>query len=109
MSEHVEKEFHVKNLNSFAGTKDDGFRMAMLDKNSYIVKLISEYRGDREIRAICEFYVEFHDGDTRWRTWDQDLAGTVEFEGFCSSRPELLCSRPELDTKQLQILKRKLR
>jgi hypothetical protein len=107
MSEHEEKEFHVENLKIFAGTKDDGFRMAMLDKNSYIVKVISGYRGDPEIRTTCEFYVEFHDGDTRWRTWNRDLANTVEFERFCSSRPELLCLL--LDTKQLQTLKRKLR
>jgi hypothetical protein len=45
MSEHVKQEFHVKNLKVFAGEKDDGFRMAMLDKNSYIVKEISGYRG----------------------------------------------------------------
>jgi hypothetical protein len=45
MSEHVEKEFHVENLKIFAGTKNDGFRMA---------------------KTTCKFYVEFHDGDTRF-------------------------------------------
>jgi hypothetical protein len=104
MSEHDEKEFHFENLKIFAGTKDDGF---LLDKNSYIVKVISGFRGDPEIRTTCDFYVEFHDGDTLWRTWDRDLAGTVEFERFCNSRPELLCLL--LDTKQLQTLKLKLR
>jgi hypothetical protein len=87
MSEHEEKEFHVDNLKIFAGTKDDEFRMAMLNKNSYIVKTISGYRGDPEIRTTCEFYVKFHDEDTRWRTWDRDPANTVELERFCSSRP----------------------
>jgi hypothetical protein len=40
---------HVENINIFSGTKDNGFRMAMLDKKRYIVKLISGYRGDPEI------------------------------------------------------------
>jgi hypothetical protein len=83
MSEHVEKGFHVGNLKIFTGTKDGRFRMTMLDKNSYIVKLISGYRGDPEIRATCEFFVEFHDDDTRWIAWDQDLFGTLEFELLC--------------------------
>jgi hypothetical protein len=58
MSEHVEKEFHDENLIIFACTKDDGFRMAMLDKNSCIVKVISE----RLVSSTLNFMTETHVG-----------------------------------------------
>jgi hypothetical protein len=36
-----------------------------------------------------EFLVRFQDGSEHWKTWDNDLFDTTQYEDFCLSKPPL--------------------
>jgi hypothetical protein len=50
--------FQVRNVKIFAGTQEQAFKAALLDRNQYRVKVIHSNRGDPEVRTTMEFYIE---------------------------------------------------
>jgi hypothetical protein len=76
-------------LDNKPGSREAAMKVAQLDFDQYEIAEIAFYRGNPLIRTTMEFFVRFADGDERWRTYDQDLADTVQFEDFCRARPAL--------------------
>jgi hypothetical protein len=88
----VEKKvivLHANRLKIFIGTKDEAYKVALLDNDQYVVVKYLAYRGDPDTRSTVEFEIYYQDNTTSWLTWSQDLYSTIQYEDFCSSRPEL--------------------
>ena len=83
------KVVHMENLKPFFGSKEDAYRAALTDNDQYVIRSIHTYKGDPESRTGMSFKVEFEDGAIVWIPFNQDLATSVPFEKFCSSRSEL--------------------
>jgi hypothetical protein len=79
----------VKRLKIFVGSKDDAFKLAMVDADQFLVHRITAWKGNPAMGSEMEFEVFFSDGDVVWKHWDQDLATTVQFEDYCRQHPEL--------------------
>jgi hypothetical protein len=91
------KKFHVDRCGLFAGSRDEAFAMACLDRDQFAIAKITGYRGDPIQRkqdgvmgrSGMEFRVLFADNDVRWLPYGKDLTDTIHFEEFCEARPEL--------------------
>jgi hypothetical protein len=81
---------HSSVLKLFLGSREDAYALAKTDNEQFEIDRILYYRGQPETRSTTEFYVRFMDGTEVWKTYDNDLASTQQFELFCRSRPELL-------------------
>jgi hypothetical protein len=73
----------------FHGTAEDGFKMALLDRDQHIVLLIDAHRGVPSRRTGMEFGTRFADGDYLWLPYSTDIATTEAFEKYCRSLTEL--------------------
>ena len=49
--------FNLDHLKVFVGTESEAKKMALLDKNQYLIKEIQAYRGDPANRTSCTFLV----------------------------------------------------
>ena len=91
------------------GSEEAAMKVAQLDYDQYEIIEIVCFRGNPLIRTTMEFFVRFADGDERWRTCDQDLADTVQFEEFCRARAPLfplLYKEAEAKKRMTEIRKR---
>jgi transposase InsO family protein len=76
-------EHHAGRLRVFIGTPEQAHEAAQKEQRQVTIERILEYKGDVLKRSTCSFYVKFTDGDCVWKTYDQDLATTRQFEEFC--------------------------
>ncbi len=83
------KTFHVDMVKVFHGTREEAYRMAMIDNDQYEVDSIVAYRGDPETRTTMEFLVKYKDGDEVWMPYSKDISDTEQFESFCRSNKQL--------------------
>jgi hypothetical protein len=81
--------FNLDHLKPFVGTDAEAKAMAWLDKNQYLIKEVQAYRGDPMTRSTCTFLIWFEDNDLVWLPYSLDISNTVQFEAFCTTRPEL--------------------
>jgi hypothetical protein len=80
--------FHVTELKIFHGSREEAYKLAMVDFNQFVVKNILGWRGDPLTRTTMEFLVEFEDGAQVWKTWERDITDTQCFEEYCrANRP----------------------
>ena len=88
-----EKEFFVGRLKPFWGTYEEGYNLAKLDRNQFIVTSINYYRGNPHKRTSMEFNITFEDGDTLMVKYNLDLADSYQYGLFIDSKPELFLLR----------------
>jgi hypothetical protein len=81
--------FHVTRLKPYIGSKEEAYRVALLDHDQYVVKEIITYKGDPLIRNSVEFEVLFEDGTLKWLPWSKDIFDSVPYEDFCRKHPQL--------------------
>jgi hypothetical protein len=86
---HYVEKFHVDKLGMFHGTPEDGFKMALLDRDQHVVLLIDAHRGVPSRRTGMEFGTRFADGDYLWLPYSPDIATTEAFEKYCKRLTEL--------------------
>ena len=86
---HYVEKFHVDKLGMFHGTPEDGFKMALLDRDQHVVLLIDAHRGVPSRRTGMEFGTRFADGDYVWLPYSTDIASTEAFEKYCRRLTEL--------------------
>jgi RNase H-like domain found in reverse transcriptase len=86
---HYVEKFHVDKLGMFHGTPEDGFKMALLDRDQHVVLLIDAHRGVPSRRTGMEFGTRFADGDYIWLPYSTDIASTEAFEKYCKRLTEL--------------------
>jgi hypothetical protein len=79
----------MDNVKPYFGSSEDAYRAAMTDDDQYVIKVISNYTGDPELRSNMSFRVLFEDGDDVWIPYNQDLAASAPFVNFCNIKPEL--------------------
>ena len=58
--------FQVRHVKISAGTYEQAFEAALLDRNQYRVRSIHDYRGDPDSRTTMEFHTEWEDGTKLW-------------------------------------------
>ena len=74
---------HMSSLKPFFGTKEEAYRVAMLDYDQYEITEVLAYRGDPEKRTTMDFLVHFSDGSKIWLPYTTDLASAVFFQQYC--------------------------
>jgi hypothetical protein len=83
------KTFFVGTLKPFFGSRDDAFKLAMVDADQHVIDKILAYRGDPLKRLSTSFLVRFMDGDEIWLPWSDDLFSTIQYEEYCRKIPAL--------------------
>jgi hypothetical protein len=89
MVRHSILKAYSGHLSVFTGTPEDAIQASRLDNQQYEITRILGYRGDPEKRTTMEFLILFADNSEVWRTYDQDLDSTIQYETFCSTNHEL--------------------
>lgn len=79
----------MEHIKPFYGSKEEGYQLALRDKDQYIIKEIISYRGDVFKRTTIELLVEFEDGDIVWLPFSNDISSTKQFESFCKLKAHL--------------------
>ena len=54
---------HVTRLKLFVDTREDAYKVALLDADQFVIYKIHYWRGDPNKRSEMFFYTEFTDGD----------------------------------------------
>ena len=83
------KQFDLKDIQAFFGTKAEAQRMAEYDNDQFELDIILGHRGEPELRTTMEFYVRFKDKSTQWLTFVPDLTTTTLFGDYCHGIPQL--------------------
>jgi hypothetical protein len=81
--------FHMDRIKPFFGSRDEAYRVALIDYNQYVIRAITAYRGDPEVRTTTSFEVAFEDDTVVWLPYNPDLAASIPFEEYCRSHPPL--------------------
>ena len=95
---HDERLLHVSRLKPFFGSMAQAMRIAMVDRDQFMVQRINYFMGNVFVRKNIMFSVTFEDGDTVLLPYSMDLAQTVQFDAsvlrikallpFCFERKE---------------------
>ncbi len=80
---------HMERLKPFFGSKKEAFKVALRDKDQFVIERIVSYKGDPSRRSSVSFLVKFIDGDERWLPFGTDIATSGPFEDFCLNTSEL--------------------
>lgn len=80
---------HMQHVQLYFGSSADAYQAAMSDDDQYIIRAISNYKGDPESRSKMHFLVLFEDNDEIWLPYNLDLISSAPFQRFCESKPEL--------------------
>ena len=83
------KVLHVTRLKLFLGTRDEAYKVALLDADQFVIQQIHYWRGDPAKRSEMFFYTEFTDGDKVLLPYSKDLSGSTQFQEFVFSQPQL--------------------
>ena len=75
--------FHENRIKPFFGSREEAYRVALVDCNQYVIRAITAYRGDPEVRTTTSFEVIFEDDTVVWLPYNPDLAASVPFEEYC--------------------------
>ena len=81
------KVLHVTRLKLFLGTRDEAYKVALLDADQFVIHKIHYWRGDPAKRSEMFFYTEFTDGDKVLLPYSKDLSGSAQFQEFVFSQP----------------------
>ena len=73
----------------FLGTRDEAYKVALLDADQFVIQKIHYWRGDPAKRSEMFFYTEFTDGDKVLLPYSEDLSGSAQFQEFVFSQPQL--------------------
>ena len=85
-TQHV---FHVSRLKPFIGSPEEALDIARLDQNQVFVKSINYFGGNPHIRRSMSFNVTFEDLETFDLPFNNDLAGSQQFQDYVRSIPYL--------------------
>ena len=80
---------HMSWLKPFFGSKEEAFRIAMIDYRQFSLDKVVAYRGDPEKRTTMDFRVLFSDQSLLWMPYSTDLATSEAFHEYIFSVPEL--------------------
>lgn len=83
------KKFDVQDLKIYGGTLEQAEAMARRDSDQHVIKEITDFQGDPEVRTTLSFTVTFMDGDVREVPYSTDLFESIPYEDFCNSRKYL--------------------
>ena len=90
MSTGAIHKFHVTRLKLFVGSEDEAKRVAQLDGDQFVIRIIHNWMGDQMKRTTMSFKVEFEDGDIVWLPYSKDLDGSIPFGNYITTVPMLL-------------------
>ena len=63
--------------------------VAMRDKDQYLVKAITAWKGDPNRRTSMKFWVQYDDGDEMWVSYKADLVDNEQYREFIARDPRL--------------------
>ena len=86
----VEKPLHVSRLKLHIGSKESAREVAMRDKDQYLVKAITAWKGDPNKRSRMKFWVQYDDGDEMWVSYKADLVDNEHYREFIARDPRLI-------------------
>jgi len=99
----VEKPLHVSRLKLHIGSKESAMEVAMRDKDQYLVKAITAWKGDPNKRSRMKFWVQYDDGDEMWVSYKADLVDNEHYREFIARDPRLFQLRFSSAIVHLQI------
>ena len=79
--------FHMDRIKPFYGSREEAYRVALVGYNLYVIRAITAYRGDPEVRTTTSFEVVFE--DDVWLPYNPDLAASVPFQEYCRAHAPL--------------------
>ena len=99
---------HVTRLKLFVGTRDEAYKVALLDADQFVIYKIHYWRGDPNKRSEMFFYTEFTDGDCVLLPYSKDLSSSTQFDEYIHSEPMLFPLRFNSNDapKRITVLKR---
>jgi hypothetical protein len=77
--------------------------VAMRDKDQYLVKAITAWKGDPNKRTSMKFWVQYDDGDEMWVSYKADLVDNETYQEFVAKDPRLFQLRFSSAIVHLQI------
>jgi hypothetical protein len=77
-------------LSMYSGAFEDAYKLALADKDQYVVSCIVNHYGNPLKRTTMTFKVVFENGDVVWQGYSKDLDQTIAFEEYCRSVKYLL-------------------
>jgi len=84
---------HVTRLKLFIETRNEAYKVAILDADQFVIQKIHLWRGDPAKRYEMFFYTEFTDGDKVLLPYFKDLSRSAQFEEFVFSQTQLFSWR----------------
>ena len=85
----LEKPLHVSRLKLHIGSKEEATQVALRDKDQYLVKAITAWKGDPNKRTSMKFWVQYDDGDEMWVSYKADLVDNEHYREFVARDPRL--------------------
>jgi len=99
----IEKPLHVSRLKLHVGSRESAMEVAMRDKDQFLVKAITAWKGDPNKRSRMKFWVQYDDGDEMWVSYKADLVDNEIYQDFVASDPRLFQLRFSSAIVHLQI------
>jgi hypothetical protein len=99
----IEKALHVSRLKLHVGSKESAMEVAMRDKDQYLVKAITAWKGDPNKRSRMKFWVQYDDGDEMWVSYKADLVDNEQYREFIHRDPRLFQLRFSAAIVHIQI------
>jgi len=99
----IEKPLHVSRLKLHVGSKESAMEVAMRDKDQYLVKAITAWKGDPNKRSKMKFWVQYDDGDEMWVSYKADLVDNEQYREFVARDPRLFQLRYSAAIVHIQI------
>ena len=82
-------EYSVEDLKLYTGPRDMALDLALRGKSQHYVDAIIGYKGEPDHRTSLKFILQYSDGTTGPKSYDDDIYKTEAYETFCKSKPHL--------------------
>ena len=101
---------HVTRLKLFHGSKEEGYKVALLDADQHVIRRILLWRGNPLKRTSMSFKIEFEDNDVLWVPYSKDLDDSAQYGAFIEEHPMLfpLRYKAERSSKEVTTLRKKV-
>ena len=84
-----QKPLHISCLKWHIGGRESAMEAAMRDKDQYLVKAITAWKGDPNRRAGMMFWVPYDDGNEMCVSYKADMVNNEQYREFITRDPRL--------------------
>ena len=93
----------MSRLKPFHGSKEEGYKVALLDADQHVIRRILLWRGNPLKRTTMSFKIEFEDNDVFWVPYSKDLDESVQYGTFIEEHPMLFPLRYKVERSPTEV------